>query len=128
MLSEEKMKWYDGLASAGSPTDIITVGRCNWRELVATIRELQALVAEAMSYFLDPNDPGSLPKYTADYGPSLLNQIQGLAGHYEEMMDEIEREVNCLEDENAALLRRLNPPCPDPSIDAFYLDTEEKDT
>jgi BMFP domain-containing protein YqiC len=56
-----------------------------------------------MSYFLDPNDPGSLPKYAADYGPTLLNQIQGLAGYYEEMMDEDESELRQLKARVAAL-------------------------
>lgn len=46
MLSNEKMRWFDGLAAAGLDTDIITVGRCNWRELMATLHELQARVAE----------------------------------------------------------------------------------
>jgi len=66
------------------------------RDLAAALRAEREQAAAAMSYFLDPNDPGSPPKYTEEYGPTLLNQIQGLAGYYEEMMDEDRAEVERL--------------------------------
>lgn len=65
-------------------------------DLVAALRAERKNTAEAMNYFLDPHSPGSPPKYTDDYGPTLLNQIQWVAGYYEEMMDEDGAEIERL--------------------------------
>ena len=93
--------WAHGIAEAEMMSDL--PGGDPWadpmhciRDLAAALRAEREQAAAAMSYFLDPNDPGSPPKYTEEYGPTLLNQIQGLAGYYEEMMDEDRAEVERL--------------------------------
>jgi len=37
-------------------------------------------------------------------------------------------EVKTLKERVAELERQLNPPCPDPGIDAFYLEAEKEET
>jgi hypothetical protein len=70
--------------------------------LVAEIERLRTELVDAMGMFWDQTAQAWMYE---EYGPTLVNKIQGLAGYYELMGDEQDKEIERLRAENATLAK-----------------------